>query len=351
MMQVKILLVDERIFRLGGNESLVRQKETVREWWGTLRFVRMCLIPGLLAFLAVGCGGGSGEAAGGRLRVVATTTQIGDFVRQVGGGTADVHQILQPNSDPHDYEPRPNDVLKTAEAGLVFVNGDNLDGWMNDVVSESGGDPTVVDLGEGVPVEFLGEASDGETSEYDPHWWHDPRNAEAAVAQIRDVLIKADPENRGTYERNADDYTAKIEELDAGIRSCMDEVPADERKLVTDHDAFGYFAERYGIEVVGAVIPSQTTQAQPSSGEVSDLISLIKRENVKAVFPESSVNPQLAQTIARETDASADYALYGDTLGEAGSSDDTYIKMEAANADAMVKGFTGGEQSCSLRSG
>jgi ABC-type Zn uptake system ZnuABC Zn-binding protein ZnuA len=128
----------------------------------------------------------------------------------------------------------------------------------------------------------------------------------------------------------------------------MDRVPADQRKLVTDHDAFNYFANRYGIQVVGAVIPSQSTQAQPSAGEVADLISLIKRENVKAVFPESSINPNLAQTIARETGASADYTLYGDTLGEDGSDGDTYLKMEAANADAMARGFTGGQDSCSI---
>jgi ABC-type Zn uptake system ZnuABC Zn-binding protein ZnuA len=128
----------------------------------------------------------------------------------------------------------------------------------------------------------------------------------------------------------------------------MGNVPEDQRKLVTDHDAFNYFANRYGIKVVGTVIPSQSTEAQPSASETSDLISLIKSENVKAIFPESSVNPQLAQTIANETGASSNYTLYGDTLGPQGSDGDTYLKMEAANADSMVKGFTGGQQSCSI---
>jgi ABC-type Zn uptake system ZnuABC Zn-binding protein ZnuA len=128
----------------------------------------------------------------------------------------------------------------------------------------------------------------------------------------------------------------------------MEQVPADQRKLVTDHDAFNYFANRYGITVIGAVIPSQSTQAQPSASETAALISLIKSENVKAIFPESSVNPALAQTISHETGASSDYTLYGDTLGEQGSNGDTYLKMEAANADAMVRGFTGGQESCSI---
>jgi ABC-type Zn uptake system ZnuABC Zn-binding protein ZnuA len=128
----------------------------------------------------------------------------------------------------------------------------------------------------------------------------------------------------------------------------MAKVPKPERKLVTDHDAFGYFARRYGITVVGAVIPSQTTQAQPSARDISNLIALIKREHVKAVFPESSLNAKLAGTIARETGASAGYTLYGDTLGPKGTEGATYLSMEAANAKAMAAGFTGGRVHCSI---
>ena len=121
---------------------------------------------------------------------------------------------------------------------------------------------------------------------------------------------------------------------------------ATQRKLVTDHDALGYFAARYGIDVVGAAIPARTTAAQPSAGELADLVETIEREHVQAVFPESSVNSKVAETLARETGATARYELYGDTLGPAGSSGDTYLKMEAANADAMVQGFTGGRARC-----
>jgi zinc/manganese transport system substrate-binding protein len=287
---------------------------------------------------------------GSKLEIVATTTQIGDFVRNVGGDTVDLHQILQPNSNPHDYEPRPEDVENTAETEVVFVNGDNLDDWMDEVVAQSGGDPRVVDLGRNVPVKLPGESKGVEASRYDPHWWHDSRNAEAAVEQIRDALIEADPDHREAYARNARAYLARIKSLDEGIQACIDKVPPEERKLVTDHDAFGYFAKRYDIEVVGAVIPSQSTQAQPSAGETVHLISLIRRENVRAVFPESSINAKLAETIARETGASADYTLYGDTLGARGSNGDTYLKMEAANANAMVEGFTSGDKSCDLTS-
>jgi ABC-type Zn uptake system ZnuABC Zn-binding protein ZnuA len=126
----------------------------------------------------------------------------------------------------------------------------------------------------------------------------------------------------------------------------MGRVPVGSRELVTDHDAFNYFAMRYGINVVGAVIPSQTTQAQPSAKAVSNLVDLIRREQVKAVFPESSINPKLAETIASETGASSNYTLYGDTLGPSGSPGATYVGMERANAQAMVRGFTGGQRSC-----
>jgi ABC-type Zn uptake system ZnuABC Zn-binding protein ZnuA/ABC-type Mn2+/Zn2+ transport system permease subunit len=297
------------------------------------------------AFIAGGCGGTS-TARDGQIEVVATTTQIGDFVREVGGGAVAVDQILQPNTDPHEYEPRPSDVAGAAAAKLVFVSGDGLDEWIGQVVSDSGSDARVVDLGASVPERLPGESSGAEASRYDPHWWHDPRNAEAAVREIERRLAVADPSHRRLFERNVTTYLAKLRTLDAGIARCMASVPPSRRKLVTDHDAFGYFADRYGIDVVGAVIPSQTTQAQPSAKDLSALAALIEREHVKAIFPESSLSPKVAEAIANQTGASADNSLYGDTLGPEGSDGATYLRMEAANADSMVRGFTGGRRGC-----
>ncbi len=300
-----------------------------------------------LALLA-GCGTDLGEAAPGQARVVATTTQIGDFARAVGGERARVVQVLQPNTDPHDYEPRPSDVRETSDADVVLLNGDELDRWMGDVVEAAGGHPAVVDLGARVPVKVAGESEGPEASRYDAHWWHDPRNAEAAVAAIRDALTKANPGARGVYARNAAAYLARLRTLDRGIAACLDRVAPAARKLVTDHDAFDYFAHRYGITVVGAVIPSQSTQAQASAGDVARLTRTIRREGVTAVFPESSVNAKLARAIARQTGATSDYRLYGDTLGPKGSSGATYLTMERANADAMARGFTAGARGCPI---
>ncbi len=254
--------------------------------------------------------------------------------------------MLRPNTDPHEYEPRPSDVLQTADAKVVLENGDGLDHWMADVVSQADGPGAVVDLSAGLPQRLPGEDSGEEASQFDPHWWHDPRNAAHAVEAIRDALAKANPDAADTYRANAAAYLARLEETDRAVAACLDRVPAGQRQLVSDHDAFGYFAARYGIQVIGAVIPSQSTQAQPSAGDLADLADLVRSTGVKAVFPEESLSPDLARQIARETGARADLTLYGDGLGATGSPGGTYLGMLLANADAMADGFSGGAVRC-----
>jgi ABC-type Zn uptake system ZnuABC Zn-binding protein ZnuA/ABC-type Mn2+/Zn2+ transport system permease subunit len=294
---------------------------------------RRALVLAALALLAAGC---TASPSSKGIRIVATTTQVGDWARAVGGGRVDVHQILRPNTDPHDYEPRPADVEATSGAAAVFENGDKLDRWMAKIADLAGGHPTVVVLGDAVPIRRGS----------DPHWWHDPRNAIAAVEQVRSTLSRLDRRDAGAFRGNAAAYVRRLRALDRRIAACIATIPPARRKLVTDHDAFGYFAARYGLEVVGAVIPSQTTQAQPSARDVARLVALIRREHVQAIFPESSLSPRLARQIARETGARADYTLYGDTLGPDGSAGATYLGMEAANADAITRGLTGGKRSC-----
>lgn len=295
-----------------------------------------------LALLAAGCGSSSGPADG-KVTVVATTTQAGDFARAVGGDRVHVTQLLEPNTDPHDYEPRPSDVRETARAKVVLANGLGLDGWIADVVDRSGGRADVIELADAVPVKRTGGSGD-----QDPHWFHDPRNARAAIGRIERALVAADPAGADAYRRAADTYRARLGALDRGIARCLGAVSPGKRKLVTDHDAFGYFTDRYGIRVVGAVIPSTTTQAQPSAGDTAALARTIEREGVRAIFPEESLNPKLAEALARQTGVTAEYELYGDTLGPAGSPGATYLQMERSNADAMVRGFTGGARGCRI---
>jgi ABC-type Zn uptake system ZnuABC Zn-binding protein ZnuA len=319
--------------------------------------------------------GGEEEPAGGAARtgerplVVASTPVVADLVRQVAGEQAEVKQVMPANADPHDYEPRPDDVKAVAGAKVVVESGNELDHWMEELVGQTGENPAELVIapdhtphkvkpaegghghGEeehaGEEEEHAGEEEE-HAGEWDPHWWHDPRNTEAAVTAIRDALSQAAPDNAAAYKANADAYLKKVQALDQGIETCMNQVPPEERKLVTSHDAFGYFTARYDIKTVGAATPSNSASAQPSAGELAELADVVRREQVKAIFPESAINPELAQTIARQTGAKADYVLYGDSLGEEGSPGDTYLKMEQANADAMVKGFTGDAQGCTI---
>jgi ABC-type Zn uptake system ZnuABC Zn-binding protein ZnuA len=271
--------------------------------------------------------------------VVATTTQLADVARQLGGDAVEVHGILRPNTDPHEYEPRPADVAATAGAKVVLASGDGLDRWIGQIADQTGKRPPIVTI---APVHIPFRRAG------DPHWWHDPRNMAAAVPVIRDALERAAPRSAGAIARRAAAYVRRVRALDAGIGACVRSVPPGERALVTSHDAFGYFARRYGIRVIGAVIPAQTSEAQPSAGQVSRLARLVRADHVRAIFPESSLNPKLAQALARQTGARASLTLYGDTLGPEGSAGDTYLKMELANARAMVEGFTGGARTCRI---
>jgi ABC-type Zn uptake system ZnuABC Zn-binding protein ZnuA len=305
--------------------------------------VRLAL-SALLLTLTVGavpltaCGDGSDEAGDGELTAVATTTQAGDLLRNVGGDRVDVRTLLGPGADPHDYEPRPSDVASIAEAALVVKSGGDLDEWLDDLLGEAGSGARKLTLIDSV-----------ETIEGDPHWWQDPRNAVLAVRAIERALVEVDPGGRSAYERNADAYVRRLRALDRAIAACMRKIPVRDRKLVTTHDALGYFARRYDVEIVGAIIPALSTQAQPSARDVDELVDRIRVEGVRAVFPETALNPKLESAIAREANARVGDGLWADALGPEGSDGETYLEAMASNTAAMVDGMTGGERSCRPR--
>jgi len=305
--------------------------------------VRPLLLPALLAIAwATGCGGGSGDSADAVVSAVATTTQLGDYARAVGGRRVSVKQILPPNADPHDYEPRPSDVLAIGDASLVLQSGGDLDEWLGDLVESAGGDAKVVRVIESV------RTIDGEDGAADPHWWQDPRNAVRAVESVRDELIVADPGGRSAYTSNAADYVEQLRRLDRFVAACIEQIPEDQRKLITTHDGLGYYADRYGLEVVGALIPSLSSQAQPSAKDTNALVEQIERLDVRAIFPESSLNPKLEEALAREAGAEVGDALYADTLGPAGSSGTTYVGSIEANTRSIAEGLGGPEAKCSF---
>jgi ABC-type Zn uptake system ZnuABC Zn-binding protein ZnuA len=204
-------------------------------------------------------------------------------------------------------------------ADLVIRSGGDVDDWIGEAIEGSGTHTPVVSLIDG--VDRRGD---------DPHWWQSPRNAIRAVGEIGRALGA-----RG----DARPYTAQLERLDRDVAACVGKVPSAQRKLVTSHDAFGYYAHEFGIDVVGAVIPSLSTEGQPSAGDTADLIATIRRTGVRTIFPESAVNPKVEDAIAQETGARVGPELWADTLGPAGSDGATYVQAITANTRALVHGF------------
>lgn len=302
-----------------------------------------------------GCGSGTGEGDGPR--VVATTTQVGDIVREVGGDEVRLTTILKPNADPHDYEPRPSDVTAVADADIVFRSGGHVDDWIEQLVRDGASDAEVVDLSRDLPVVLHGGDEHGEEhheheaghegeEELDPHWWHDPRNVGAAAVRIESALAASDAGRSTYYEGRLRRFGNRVRNLDRRIEACLRGVPGTRRKIVTDHEAFAYLTDRYGIETVGTVFPAMTTQAQPSAGDLAELEETIREEGVTAVFAEESVPGALADAVARDAGASTAYTLYGDTLGKEGGPAGTWLGMMRANVDSLMLGMTDGSKAC-----
>jgi len=283
---------------------------------------RLLWLPLVLLAALPGCG--SDAAADNVFTIVATTPQVADLTRNVAGPDAHLVQLLQPNADPHEFEIRPHDVGALVDADLILRSGGDVDDWLDEAIEGSGTDAPVITLSDAMP--HRGD---------DPHWWQDPRNAAIAVHEIE----------RATH-RPAPAYVARLQRLDRDVAACIAKVPRAQRKLVTTHDALGFYAQRYGLEVIGTVIPSRSTAAQPSAGDTAALIETIRRAGVKAIFAESSVHPKVEAAIAAETGAKVGRPLWADTLGPPGSDGATYVDSIRANTAAIVDGLTGGETRC-----
>ena len=305
------------------------------------------LITALAALIvAAGCssststGPGAGTGGGKVLKVVATTTQVQDFARVIGGDRIKLTGVLKPNVDPHDYEPSPADIDAIAQADLVVKNGVGLEKWFDDAVSSAGFTGTVVDASQGVKIRSGNGTAEEKTG--DPHIWHNPRNAKVMSANIERAFAAADPAGAAAFKANLDAYDAKLTSLDADIARQVSGLA--NKKLVTNHDAFGYYVDRYGLEFVGSIIPSFDTSAELSGKDVADLVAKIKETGVKAIFSESSLPPKTADTIGREAHVKVvegENALYGDTLGPPGSAGATYLQMEEHNTRTIVSALGG----------
>jgi ABC-type Zn uptake system ZnuABC Zn-binding protein ZnuA len=292
------------------------------------------------AILLAGCGssggGGSsgGTSGGGTLSVVATTTQVQDFTRVIGGDRIKLTGILKPGVDAHDFEPAPADVDAISKADVLVINGVGLEKWLDDTVKSADFHGTTVDASQGVPVN---KGDDPAEPAGDPHIWQSPANAKIMVANIERALVAADPADAATFKANLDAYNAKLDALDRDIARQVSSLA--NKKLVTNHDAFSYYIQRYHLEFVGSIIPSFDTSAELSAKDVADLVAKIRATGVKAIFSESSLPPKTAETIAREAGVKVvegEDALYGDSLGPPGSAGATYLGMMEHNTRTIV---------------
>ena len=306
--------------------------------------VEMLMLPALAAL----------ELNGEPLRVVATTSIIGDVVAQVGGDALNLTVLMGPGQDPHSYEPSARDLTAVASAHLIFINGWNLEEGLVDDLANIGEDALVVPISANInPLAFGEDDHEGEDHEEgeerehdhsgaDPHVWFSIHNVEQWVENVEHVLSDLDPANAATYEANATAYAEALEELEAYAETQLSTIPAENRFLVTNHASFGYLAAEYDFTVLGNVIPSMSTLAEPSARDLTDLIGEMIEHNVCTIFSETTVNEALAKTVANELSGCSEvqvFKLYTGAIGPEGSGADSYIGMFRANVDAIVAGL------------
>jgi len=283
-----------------------------------------------------------GARAQDRLNVIATFSILGDFVKNVGGDRVEVATLVGPNGNAHVYAPSPGDAKKVADAKLVFVNGLGFEGWLERLVKASGTKAPIVVATKGIkPLERAGEHGhdhDHDHGRADPHAWQSVANAKIYVANIRDALIAADPAGKDAYLANAAAYLAKLDALERDVREVIAKIPADRRRVITSHSAFGYFQDAYGVSFTAP--QGVSTEAEASAKDVAAIIAQIKKQKAAAVFLENVTDPRLVEQIARETGAKVGGTLYSDALTDDKGDATTYIDLMRHNlrqlASALV---------------
>lgn len=291
----------------------------------------------LFAFVVVvsaACTAGtpSTGAATGRVRVLATTGLVGDAVQRVGSDAIDIALLLPPDADPHAYDLQPQDLVRVADADIVFANGAGLETFLDRLVTSAGGDAWVVSVSEGVPLRTPSGAHAGET---DPHVWLDPTNVEIWTQNIEAALAQFDPAGAKTYASNAAQYRAELAALDAWIEMQLSAIPPADRLIVTDHDELGYFADKYKFEIVGTIVPAYSTVAEPSAQQIADVENAVHGLGASAIFVGTPVNRDLAAQVAADTGVEL-VGLYTASLSLPDGPAATYIDMMHYNVSAIV---------------
>jgi zinc/manganese transport system substrate-binding protein len=276
------------------------------------------------------------DQAKDKLKVVASFSILGDLVKNVGGDRVEVATLVGPNGNAHVYAPSPADAKKAADAKLVFVNGLGFEGWLERLVKASGTKAPIIVATKGIkPRERVGERDhDHDHGRADPHAWQSVANAKIYVVNIRDALIAADPAGKPAYDANAAAYLARLDALEREVRDVIAKIPAERRKIITSHDAFGYFEGAYGI---GFIAPQGvSTEAEASAKDVAAIIVQVKKQKIAAVFLENVTDPRLVEQIARETGAKIGGTLYSDALTDDKGDAATYIDLIRHNVRQLA---------------
>jgi len=289
---------------------------------------RLLLSAAASAFVAFGV---AAPASAETLNVVASFTVLADVVKHVGGDHVKVSSLVGPNGDPHEFEPSPADAKTLNAAKVVFVSGEGLEGWMDRLITASGYKGTPVVASDGINTRTM--VDDGKTVT-DPHVWNSPVNVKVWVANIEKALSAADPADAADFKANAERYTKVLTELDAYAHSKFDKVPDDRRKVLTSHDAFGYFGREYKVNFLAPL--GFSTETEASAAKVAQLIEQIKTEHVKAYFFENSNDPRLVKQVAKATGAEPGGELYVESLSKANGPASTYEKMFRYNVDQLA---------------
>ncbi len=273
-----------------------------------------------------------------RLKVLATFSILGDFVKSIGGDRVDGSTLVGPNSDAHVYAPAPADAKKVADAKVVITNGLGFEGWMSRLVRASGSKAPIIVATQGITVRKAAGGHAHGHNDSDPHAWQSAANAKVYAANIRDALIAADPAGKDAYQANAAAYLSKLDALDAEVKAAVAAIPADRRRVISTHDAFGYFQQAYGIEFIAP--QGVSTEAEASARDVARIIAQIKRQKIPAVFIENISDPRLMQRIAQETGARIGGKLYSDALTDEKGDAPTYIDLMRHNVRQIATALT-----------
>lgn len=285
----------------------------------------------LIVFLLTGCGRPASDSPGAAPAVLTSTTFLADITRNLAGERLTVEALLPVGADPHSYQPTPQDVAKIERSKLLIVNGAGYEGFLKTLLENAGGEREVIEASTGITP----RADAQEELGVDPHMWLDPNLVMTYVENIREGLIRYDPAGAAVYQANADAYINQLQELDGWIKTQVGQIPSEKRLLVTNHEALGYFAERYGFEVVGSVIPSFSSNASPSAQQMAGLVDQIKALGVSSVFLDAADNDMLARQIADETGVKVVADLHLESLTD-GAPAATYIDMMKHNVSKIV---------------